>query len=1556
MDKYEISLWEDYSASNSTYFNERKICVIGSDTMTSQSRAHEPNLVEDINGTHTFTFKMYIYYTDGITGEKIKNPFIQYLINERKIKVFWKNEWYDLVIKKCQEDSSGKIITYTCTDLFINELSKSGYSLEFSTELENNIGTIEELATAVLKGSTWQYDSQQSDYIEQYCEGTVYEVVVSRGFTATRQAYDTTATQNINSGQKILIFYDSVASYFDLSGSQSATIQFWYSDSYITDVNDILVTTGNCYKADFILKKNGNYLEGYINNINNRVFQLDFSQGVSQNYRARRMIQSQKSEYDDLLGRYVLLCKKDGKEIYEIATTEYSDPLAVINLIANPKDFTSMEGWIGGDGVITWKIYPEFTSTTTISTYTATSYLKINGWWADTNTGYIYNTGLQSNISYFTPTALEIKDGKIGGITKGEKYVSRFKAKTDNNNNPGSYVKAEDGKKIFCQLFKYDKNTYKVINKNEGVFVVGSMTDNDKWVEVILTANQSISAQEMNDYGLFIYCNGTYWIEDIQFFKYMEGITSYNSTDYKRMNPGEISLQSVARPVYKYYNKNHSNITDPTQLTYLGVFDTEQITTYPPVYNNYEKIATIEAKESNRFNILQSLAETFQAWVRFRIEHNDDGSIKFDNKGIPQKFVYFKKEIGEDTGISFEYGIDLKSISRTIDSDKITTKIIVQNNANEYAQNGFCSIARSKQNFSRENFILNLDYYIQQNILDKQTLNKDLYGTGTNNIGYYYYLRKYNTEYDEITDLLTTKRTELIKQKAEQEVYSQYLLAAQQQKENLESDLMNLAGVTTWTGAQVYAREHTQNEKVQSLLNAWAENKIQIDLYQNSLNQIKNSITTLSNYITNKENRQKTLIEDITTKHIQFNNKYCNYLMEGTWQDESYVDDDKYYLDAINVAYTSSRPQLSYTISVLRLSSLDDYSSKIFKLGDICYMQDKEFFGYNSDNITPYKERILVSKISSFFDTPEKDIITVQNYKSRFDDLFQRITATTQSLQYAEGTFARAAGAINPDKTLSFAILQDTFDYNADLVLNSSNQNVVWDDTGITVTNKFNSADKTKIIAGGIFVSNDGGVTWKNAVRGDGISTDLLTAGRINTSEIYVYDGNAPSFRWDSQGITAYSYTNSSINFGKFVRHDKYGLYGYSGTKDFNPTDEDSIWNNCKFGLTWKGFFLKGANGGSAVEISDKGNGVTFQMKNSIGNNSLEISTTNDIILKTGNINRVIIGRLNPSSSNTAYGIQIKDNTGNNIFKVSSDNENSIGGWNLTKDSFYHASGNNKIGLYSSGTNATVNGENGTYYILAGNNFGVTIDGKIYASAGKIGGWAIQSDRLRSNVANNSYIDILANGSIKGIVNNTEKWSIDRNGMATFNNANITGGKIDLGKAKIENGIGHFEDIVITGNNSSFRMGNVQITNDQLYTTVLHASGGGSVGGWSIGSNTLSGGGNTVLCSDGYLIIGGYQLRAGSIEGAPGLWCSGNISAPSFTTSGYFITAGGYVSAQSLTLTGGTTCSVNGSDLSKLYEWGYLDSYKYLNPSLLARTGRYRVYDAEGATIGWVDL
>jgi len=61
----------------------------------------------------------------------------------------------------------------------------------------------------------------------------------------------------------------------------------------------------------------------------------------------------------------------------------------------------------------------------------------------------------------------------------------------------------------------------------------------------------------------------------------------------------------------------------------------------------------------------------------------------------------------------------------------------------------------------------------------------------------------------------------------------------------------------------------------------------------------------------------------------------------------------------------------------MRLAALEDFSSKVFNVGDICYIQDREFFGYCADRITPYKLKITISEITSFFDEPQKDTIKV---------------------------------------------------------------------------------------------------------------------------------------------------------------------------------------------------------------------------------------------------------------------------------------------------------------------------------------------------------------------------------------------------------------------------------------------------------------------------------------------------------------------------------------------------------------------------------------------------
>ena len=134
---YELSVWEDVVQNNSIV--EQKLCIIGAHDMVSQSRALSPKLVQNINGTNTFSFSIYYRYKDNITGEVVDNPFAQYLTNERKLKLYYDNKWYDLIIKSVKVDSTKYSYDITATDQYINELSKNGFNLTFDPQLKVTI-------------------------------------------------------------------------------------------------------------------------------------------------------------------------------------------------------------------------------------------------------------------------------------------------------------------------------------------------------------------------------------------------------------------------------------------------------------------------------------------------------------------------------------------------------------------------------------------------------------------------------------------------------------------------------------------------------------------------------------------------------------------------------------------------------------------------------------------------------------------------------------------------------------------------------------------------------------------------------------------------------------------------------------------------------------------------------------------------------------------------------------------------------------------------------------------------------------------------------------------------------------------------------------------------------------------------------------------------------------------------------------------------------------------------------------------------------------------------
>lgn len=1324
MNKYEISVWEDYfvpaSGSIESHYEERKLCIIGSNTMTDGSRALEPNLVLNVNGTHTLSFKMYLFYIDTFTGERVDNPYVKLLVNERKIKVYWDNgqedendKWFDLVVKDISEDSDSNTVTYTCEDLFINELGKSGFELNFSDEANNNQGTIYELATAILNGTDWQLDEKNTDHLLQTQEEALYEVTITNtnALTGTYAKGFLNITKNeyeiVRNNATCYLPYSMVPHSDDELADMTA-VQFIYAPEYTTEYSSMLITNedsnwlitggqwikyGNIYQ--FKIPSSGTTKTIFAINPNNAF--------VSDQYRGNVYCRKQLSTYDANLERYVNVYKlkgttptADDKRIFGYVDYDYDASDLVNNLLSNNKDFKDTTGWKGKDLKI--GLFPELGLDTDLTTYKGHSYLQ-----AAIKAGQnLFNNTLSSAAQYLS-----------SGLFKGMEV--KFKIGLKDKFTAGTLSAAIVDKKTNSTIYlgKLEPNEEDPSNPTPIFTPLKESIDSDGtvWYSGTLTCLKALAKNFLEDAELVIKStNPTETIIKILETRLYELIHGKdNNGNDKILDLYDINSSDVAKKYYYYYYEGTSNPDGTAPYIYKAQIPCPL---YEPVYggwaksagatgreySQFEKVRTIYGEQSNRFNLLQELAETFKCWARFKIYHNADGSVARDEKGKPKKYVYYSEKIGQQLPYGFTYGIDLNTIRRTQSSSELVTKTIVLANYNDNAPNGTCSIVDSEENYPRENFVLNFDYYINHGLLDGEALNRDLYysGSSDNYIGYYTKLHKWNIEYLAAADRAILLRNQEVRLLQQSVVYDGLLACAVKERDELIDELAALGGDTLdptktdpkadnsdksneiitakWIPIQKALQQMKQIISYKTDGNNNVTSKVEGPSDQNAdlIKTIKDLDGDIASYKVicakldaalaalqltieaNTANRDR-LLKLIKELHQKFYNKYSNYIQEGSWTSEDYIDPNIYYYDALSVAYTSSRPQVQYDIAVTRVSELPEFKFRRFHVGDTTYVQDTDFFGYEpylkNDKVrTPYKEAVLISEISINFEEPDKDTITVQNYKTQFEDLFQRINATTQSLQYAQGGYNRAAGVVNGKGELKEDILQDSLLAAQDIVTKATDESVVQDNTGITLTSLKNLDQKLKVTSGGIVFSDDGGETWTTMIKAGQIGVQFLSAGSISTSKITIMDGTTPAFRWDTNGISAYwsgkdyltPESNPVLKMNRFVRFDKFGIYGYNNNNDkdntnFVPASEEEIRSNpnSMFSLTWSGLLIR--------SIEKKGN-------TEVG--SIEINNKYDIVVKKGNKNKVQIGRLNDNGN---YGIRICDDDGKSVLETIDD-------------------------------------------------------------------------------------------------------------------------------------------------------------------------------------------------------------------------------------------------------------------------------------------------------------
>ena len=401
------------------------------------------------------------------------------------------------------------------------------------------------------------------------------------------------------------------------------------------------------------------------------------------------------------------------------------------------------------------------------------------------------------------------------------------------------------------------------------------------------------------------------------------------------------------------------------------------------------------------------------------------------------------------------------------------------------------------------------------------------------------------------------------------------------------------------------------------------------------------------------------IIEEKTAYIKDFNNKYSRFIQEGTWNSTDYIDSELYYLDALQVSNTSAQPAVSYTINVVEISQLDGYEWYLFDAGDKTYVEDTEFFGWADKNgvLTPAREEVIVSEVEWHLDAPDQNVITVRNYKTRFEDLFQRISAAVQTVQYNEATYAKISSLMDADGTINQNVLLNSLNRISGQQYNlTSDGSVIINGNNILIQNLHDTANRVIINNEGISVSNDSGVTWKKVIDGFGVNADAVTSGSINTHKIVIGSSDNPSFRWDQSGISAYK---SDAETGRYdlqtyVRYDEYGLYGIKNGEHFKAQNLQDVLDKAHFAVTWDGFFIKNSyTGGGKVQITSDND---FQVINSDQTEKIKIGALEWIVdgIKT----TTPVDGVAPS----LYGIRINNNAGNTVFKTGDDGNITITG------------------------------------------------------------------------------------------------------------------------------------------------------------------------------------------------------------------------------------------------------------------------------------------------------
>ena len=128
-----------------------------------------------------------------------------------------------------------------------------------------------------------------------------------------------------------------------------------------------------------------------------------------------------------------------------------------------------------------------------------------------------------------------------------------------------------------------------------------------------------------------------------------------------------------------------------------------------------EKMRVINENESNRYNLIQKIAEIFEVYTKFKYYYDTNYHI------IDREIIFYNNFLNDKNVIDLTYSYDTQNITRELNAEDIVTKMFVKTLDNSASPSGITSIADTEANITKEDYLLNFDYlYSIKSISEEQ--------------------------------------------------------------------------------------------------------------------------------------------------------------------------------------------------------------------------------------------------------------------------------------------------------------------------------------------------------------------------------------------------------------------------------------------------------------------------------------------------------------------------------------------------------------------------------------------------------------------------------------------------------------------------------------------------------------------------------------------------------------------------------------------------------------------------------------------------------------------